>query len=438
MGAHPDSNPRGTEIVLQAWRQKAADAVLGLVALTALASAFGWTLGFAQPGSLGTRLAVGLLYASVVVAAAVARGRDYRVRVWLMLLGLYLPAIQGLLMYDGPMGWVWLMVAPVAALILAGPGAGRVALLISGTLITLHAAGTVTGATARLQVPGFDPGRPSVVLVLTVMWFVTVIPLVWILDRFHLWHVGTLEEALAASARLEEEAKARQAEHQQLVQEAAERERLEREIARVSDEERRRLGHDLHDGASQQLAAALLRCTALEERLVAENPGAAADARALGALLESTMDEVQEVARSLSPVEMSLEALGPALRALTRRAAETFAIRCEFRQNGSVRLRNGEQALHLYRIAQEAVNNAGKHAHAHRIGVGLSAEDGRVVLSIEDDGNGMPDGAQATGLGVHIMTYRTERIGGRLVFEHPAEGGTRVVVDLPRESTTGR
>jgi hypothetical protein len=185
----------------------------------------------------------------------------------------------------------------------------------------------------------------------------------------------------------------------------AERQHLEREIARVGDEERRRLGHDLHDGVSQQLAGALLRCAALEERLSHEQSAGADDARALGELLESALEESQEVARGLCPVDMHPEALGPALRALSRRAGATFRLRCEYRAEGDAGLRGSESTLHLYRIAQEAVSNAGKHARASRITITLGGCEDAVLLEVEDDGTGLPASASG-GLGLRIMDYR--------------------------------
>jgi signal transduction histidine kinase len=425
------------EVVLRAWRLKAADALLVLIALAAAGSAAAWVLNHDLPGSSSHRVPTASFYVLVMAMAAAIRGHHHEARVWLMLSVLYLSSLQGLLMYDGAMARVWLLIAPIVALLLVGPRSGRVAAAISVVLILLHTAGVLTGVTDRLRVPGFDSTLHAVVVYVAIMWLGALLPLLMLVERFHLWHAGTLATALGTADRLEDEAAQRRVADALLAKGEAERERLEQEIARVGDDERRRLGHDLHDGVSQQLTGALLRCTALEERLTAEGSEVAADARALGALLESTMDEVQEVARSLSPVEMEPDALGPALGALSRRAGANFSLPCEYRQEGDVRLPDREQTLHLYRIAQEALNNAGKHARASRIGVTLMGADGHVLLTVEDDGSGMPAPAppRPGGLGLRIMAFRAQKIGGTLTIDHPPQGGTRVLCEVPRGGT---
>lgn len=437
MGGDPTPDLAGAGVALRAWRLKATDALLVLIALAAAGSAAAWVLNPDLPGSSSHRLPTALFYVLVVTAAAAIRGHHHEARVWFILSVLYLSALQGLLMYDGAMARVWLLVAPITALLLVGPRSGRVAAVISVVLILLHTVGGVTGVTDRLRVPGFDSTRHAIVIYLAVMWLGTLLPLLILLERFHLWHTRTLATALGTTSRLEEAAAQRRVADGLLAKGAAERERLEREIARVADDERRRLGHDLHDGVSQQLTGALLRCAALEERLTAEGSGVAADARALSALLESTMDEVQEVARSLSPVEMDPDALGPALGALSRRVAGSLGLPCEYRQEGDVRLPDREHTLHLYRIAQEAVTNAGKHARAGRIGVTLTGADGHVLLTVEDDGVGMPAPAPPGpgGLGLRIMAFRAQKIGGTLTIDHPPQGGTRVLCEVPRGGT---
>lgn len=439
MAEDPTPDLADAEVALRVWRLKAADALLVLIALAAAGSAALWVFNYDLPGSPLHRLPVALLYVLVVAGAAATRGHHHEARVWLMLSVLYLSALQGLLMYDGAMARVWLLVAPITALLLVGPRSGRIAAAISVAVILLHAGAVLTGMTDRLRVPGFDPTLHAVVGYLTVLWLGALLPLLFLVERFHLWHARTLAMALRTATRLEEEGAQRRMADGLLAREGTERERLEREIARVGDDERRRLGHDLHDGVSQQLTGALLRCTALEERLKAERSTTAADARALGTLLEATMDEVQEVARSLSPVEMDSEALGPALGALSRRTRARFGLPCEYRQEGDVRLPDREQTLHLYRIAQEAVNNAGKHARAGRIAVTLAGMDGHVLLSVEDDGSGMPAPAPARpgGLGLRIMAFRAQKIGGTLTIHHPPEGGTRVLCEVPRGGTGG-
>jgi signal transduction histidine kinase len=390
-----------------------------------------WLYGYQLPGRTQW-IAVTLAIVALVVAGVVVRRWPSMVRVWLLLLVSYLAAVHGLIWYTGAMARVWLLGAPILALILAGPRSGVVAAAISTGLIALHAVAAVTGVGAVWHVEGFVENNPAVVVSRSIMWIAFFVPVLILTRNVHLFHLRTLQAERQVTARLEAEVAERRVAHESLARASAERERLEREIALVGDAERCRLGQDLHDGASQQLAVALLRCMALENRLATEYPEVIADVRELGTLLESTLDEVHEVARSLSPVGMDPESLGPALWSLARRTAHSFRVRCEYRETGEVQLPDRERTLDLFRIAQEAVVNAGKHAHAGRITVTLDGGDGQVLLAVEDDGGGLAGEASGTGLGLRIMALRANRMGGTLAIEPSPTGGTRLVCTVPR------
>jgi signal transduction histidine kinase len=427
-GRDPADDPDGA---FEKWRVQSAQLMLLLFGISVLPHLGAWIAGYELPGRTQW-IALTVAIVALMVAGVVGRRWSPTVRVWLLLLVSYLAAIQGLIWYTGAMARVWLLGAPILAIILAGPRSALVAAALSVGLITLHAVAAVTGFGDAWHVEGFIESDPHVVVSRSIMWVAFFIPVLFLTRSVHLFHLRTLTAERTVTARLEAEVAEREAAHDSLARASAERERLEREIARVGDEERRRLGQDLHDGASQQLAVALLRCTALENRLASEYPDGAPDLRDLGALLESTMDEVHEVARSLSPVEMNPEALGPALGCLARRAAHSFGVRCDYREIGEVHVSDCDRTLDLYRIAREAVNNAGKHAHARRITVTLDGGDGQVLLAVEDDGRGLPKEVTGHGLGLRIMALRANRLGGTLAVEPSPTGGTRLVCRVPR------
>jgi signal transduction histidine kinase len=419
------------ETAFEEWRGNSARLMLVLFGFSVLPHLAAWLISYQLPGRTQW-IAVALTISALVVAGVVVRRWSAVVRVWLLLLVAYLAAVHGLIWYTGAMARVWLLGAPILALILAGPRSAYVAASASIALIGLHAVAAVTGIGAAWHVEGFVESNPAVVVSGSIMWIAFFVPMLILTQNVHLFHLRTLKAERAVTGRLEAEVATRRVAHDELTRASAERARLEREIARVGDEERSRLGQDLHDGASQQLAVALLQCMGLENRLASEYPEGVGEVRDLRALLESTMDDIHEVASSLIPVAMDPEALGPALRSLARRTAHSFGVECNYREVGDVCFPDCERTLDLYRIAQEAVTNAGKHAQARRITLTLDGGEGEVVLAVEDDGRGLPQDVSGTGLGLRIMALRARRMGGALVLETVPRGGARLVCKVPR------
>ncbi|WP_300160882.1 sensor histidine kinase [Solidesulfovibrio sp.] len=257
-------------------------------------------------------------------------------------------------------------------------------------------------------------------------------------NTMHLLPVGmlafVLSQALAMAQRfstafksVENLSQALEANNAVLLAEMDERTRLEREIVNVSEEERRRLSHDLHDGLCQQLSGARLRCSALERRSIAE-PGVAEEVSDLSLLLEDSVSQAYDLSRGLWPVEHALGDVGPSLAELARRVGQSSGVEVAYREDlGCAPCRN-EHLVQFYRIAQEAVANAVKHARPTRIDITLACgPDRRLTLAVRDDGVGRraarPTGG---GLGLRIMAYRARMIGAELSIDDGAAGGTVV------------
>lgn len=214
---------------------------------------------------------------------------------------------------------------------------------------------------------------------------------------------------------------------QALQQEMAERERLEEEILKVSEREQRRIGHDLHDDLCQHLTATALAGQVLGERLAAKSLPEAQDADKVVALVEEGITLARNLARGLHPVEMDAEGLMAAFQDLADSITRGTKIHCVFECEKPVLIHDDTTATHLYRIAQEAVRNAIRHGKPQRIGINLSQKGDQVKLTVEDDGEGLPEQApENRGLGVRIMAYRTRMIGGTFSLEPAATGGTSV------------
>ena len=211
----------------------------------------------------------------------------------------------------------------------------------------------------------------------------------------------------------------------------AEKVRLEREVLEISERERRRIGHDLHDGLGQRLTAASMTTNALVAAMQTEAPALAQRAEEIGHQLRGAIAEARALSHGLAPVALSDDGLMSALASLTDSAARSGA-RCVFDCPVPVRVPDAEVAGQLYRIAQEAVNNALKHAAASEIRIGLERRGSFGVLEVDDDGEGLPDPAPASGgIGLRVMRYRAQLIGGELEISSPPAGGTRIACRFP-------
>ena len=213
--------------------------------------------------------------------------------------------------------------------------------------------------------------------------------------------------------------------------EMEERNRLEQEIIKVSEEERRCLSHDLHDGLCQHLAVARLRCSVLALEPGME-PEALSNLTDLSALLNESVSLAYDLSRGLWPVEHAAEGVGPSLEELARRVGESSGIDVDFTEDLPCEACDNPHLLQLYRIAQEAVTNAVKHAKPSRIRIVLNCNARReLVLSVADNGIGKADAPSPTGgLGLRIMAHRARMIGAGLTFEASKDGGTCLVCRL--------
>jgi signal transduction histidine kinase len=167
------------------------------------------------------------------------------------------------------------------------------------------------------------------------------------------------------------------------------------------------------------------------------------EARRLTKQLEQALKLSRSLARGLQPVNAVPEGLMIALRELAGRIREFYNISCRFECRAPVLVQRPATANHLYRIAQEAVNNAMKHGRPSRIHIQLSATAQRIILGVRDNGVGIRrQTGQAQGMGLRLMQYRADVISGSLLIQRRPNGGTAVVCTvasqallLPEENT---
>jgi signal transduction histidine kinase len=202
--------------------------------------------------------------------------------------------------------------------------------------------------------------------------------------------------------------------------------RLEREIVNISETEQRRIGQDLHDGICQHLAALSCAATSLRDdlndlRLRAE----AATAADLATQLREAIVQTRDLAHGLAPAHVSQVGLALALESLANSVSRLQGIDCTFQPSGDPANCDEHIAIHLYRIAQEAINNATRHGKALHIVISLEARGDRMTLRVEDDGLGIPRSGSG-GMGLAVMRYRARLSGGELEIKSPPGGGTVV------------
>jgi signal transduction histidine kinase len=203
--------------------------------------------------------------------------------------------------------------------------------------------------------------------------------------------------------------------------------RLEREIVNISETEQRRIGQDLHDGLCQNLAALGCAAESLRDDLQKLHLSPeAASAGELAELLRDAVVETRDLARGLAPAQVAQMGLVLALESLAQSVSRLQGITCAFQSNGQGANYDERVALHLYRIAQEAINNAIRHGKARNIVVSLGATGQLMTLCVSDDGAGISQSVSANGMGLAIMRYRARLTNGELSVERRKGGGTMV------------
>lgn len=209
---------------------------------------------------------------------------------------------------------------------------------------------------------------------------------------------------------------------------------LEEEILGISDREQSRIAQDLHDNLCQHLAGIEFRLLGLKQKLAGESTAQAAETGELAKLVREAIEQTRTLARGLSPVMLEPEGLMNGLHELAVSTEHTYRISCLFNCPASVFIHNNAVATHLYRIAQEAIHNAIRHGKARFIVINLFTQNDRTVLGVKDDGLGfstVPHNHK--GMGLRVMQYRADMVGGSLVVQHDPDGGTSVICSLRAE-----
>ena len=205
---------------------------------------------------------------------------------------------------------------------------------------------------------------------------------------------------------------------------------LQQQVMDIGDQVRRRIGQDLHDDLCPHLIGIHGLNTVLAENLRECASPDVPLARKVLDLMESATEKARSLSRGLCPVHLVAHGLNAALEDVARQTETVFAIDCPFKGDDQVVVADNTVATHLYYIAQEAIQNAVKHAEADRIEIHLLREDGRIHLKVVDNGKGLPKEMKSGGIGLQIMQYRAKIIQATFRIDSNSETGTAIDVFL--------
>jgi two-component system CheB/CheR fusion protein len=215
--------------------------------------------------------------------------------------------------------------------------------------------------------------------------------------------------------------------NEKLLREIDDRNRLEKEILNISEREQRRIGQELHDSLGQQLTGVAIMSKVLEQQLDRDSSDRAAGAAKITSLINRAIDQTRGLSKGLHPVDVDAGGFVPAMHELAVSTERLFGISCSFGCSEDIDVNRAAVATHLYRITQEAITNAIKHGQAQNVNISLTCDGQDYTLEIAADGKDFPDELpDVKGMGLRIMVYRANLIGGALDVSKGASGGSVV------------
>jgi PAS domain S-box-containing protein len=218
-----------------------------------------------------------------------------------------------------------------------------------------------------------------------------------------------------------------------------ERKLLERQIVEISEQERQRIGRDLHDSLGGHLTGLTLLTRALSQSLAEQGLPQAPLAAEIMEELNRGVAMTRAISHGLCPIEPGEQGLMDGLLEFALGTTRRTGVACRFRMQGSVSIPDTVVAAHLFRIVEEAVQNALRHAKPRRIEIRLRQNRLGLLLVVWNDGRALPASVPADkGLGLRTMRYRANLVGGDLDLRRAAGGGTVVTCLLPSSKQTRR
>lgn len=216
-----------------------------------------------------------------------------------------------------------------------------------------------------------------------------------------------------------------------IVKDLTRRRDLERRIIKIGNEERRRIGRDLHDGLGQMLTGIRLLSENLAEKLNEKNIPEAKGIKDIADMVQEADEYARELAHGMVLTELENKGFIEAVENLCKRTEKTAGLDCTFTIDDDLEIKDFDIALHLFRIIQEAVNNAVKHSNSGSVKIEITSNP-QLKLTISDDGdNFVMNDDDSPGSGIQIMNYRAKLLGGHFEITRTNENNTKVKCDFP-------
>jgi PAS domain S-box-containing protein len=221
-----------------------------------------------------------------------------------------------------------------------------------------------------------------------------------------------------------------------MIQDLTDLRRLRNDVVSISEAEQRRFGRDLHDGHCQDLTAIAFFAETIAAGVSERDGELATQLRMLVDMAQKSAENVHALAAGLDAENIQYSGLGSAIQELAARISRRFGLICKTNVDPALETRNSISAIHLYRIAQEAVSNAAKHGHARTVTLELRLDGNTGVLKVTDDGIGFVTEEKFAGLGLRTMQYRASIMEGNLRIDSRPGSGTTVSCSFPISTET--
>ena len=216
-----------------------------------------------------------------------------------------------------------------------------------------------------------------------------------------------------------------------IIRDISVRRELEEALLHASEEERRRIGQDLHDGLGQMLTGIGLIAKNLASSLTEKHPDIAKDMFELVELVKSADQQARSISRSLIPIELESGGLKAAILRLGTSVERLYGIPCDYQEAGPMPDISSNVKTHFFRIMQEAINNAAKHSKASRIVTSVASSKNQLRAHIQDNGIGIDmQNMNGRGMGLRIMQHRANVIGASLKVRPGTPRGTTITCTL--------